>query len=80
MLSHYLPPLPKEEVQLLLMKFKISKFSKMVHIPFSNSICLRALANKTLTFGTGSDARLKRSGSKCSINWSAGMHPSLTTT
>lgn len=47
--------------------------------PFSSSVCLRALASRTLTFGTGSDARLRRLGSKCSTNWSTGMHSSSTT-
>lgn len=47
--------------------------------PFSSNVCLRALASRTLTFGTGSDARLRRLGSKCSTNWSTGMHSSSTT-
>lgn len=47
--------------------------------PFSSNVCLRALASRTLTFGTGSDARLSRLGSKCSTNWSTGMHSSSTT-
>lgn len=52
---------------------------KLVTIPFSNNVCLRALASRTLTFGTGSEARLKRLGSKCSTNWSTGIHSSSTT-
>lgn len=47
--------------------------------PFSSKVCLRALASRTLTFGTGSEARLKRLGSKCSTNWSTGIHSSSTT-
>lgn len=62
-----------------LMKTKMHKFGKGVHIPFSNSVCLRALASKTRTLGTGSDARLTRLGSRCLTNWSTGMHSSLTT-
>lgn len=61
------------------MTLKMDKFRKMVHTPFSNSVCLRALASKTLTLGTGSDARLSRLGSKCSTNWSTGTHSALTT-
>lgn len=52
---------------------------KLETIPFSNNVCLRALASRTLTFGTGSEARLKRLGSKCSTNWSTGIHSSSTT-
>ena len=47
--------------------------------PFSSSIGLRALASNTLVFGTGSDMRLKRLGSKCSTDWSIGTHSLLAT-
>lgn len=62
-----------------LIKFKMCKLRKLVHVPLSKSVCLRALASNTLTLGTGSEARLRRLGSKCSTNWSTGMHSSLTT-
>ena len=61
------------------MKFKICKLRKLAQVPFSNSICLRALASKTLSFGTGFDMRLKRLGSMCSTDWSMGIHSLLTT-
>lgn len=62
-----------------LIKFKMYKLRKLVHVPLSKSVCLRALASNTLTLGTGSEARLRRLGSKCSTNWSTGIHSSLTT-
>ena len=61
------------------MKLKICKLRKLAPVPFSNSICLKALASKTLMFGTGSDMRLKRLGSMCSTDWSMGIHSLLTT-
>lgn len=61
--------------------FKSHQFfqRKLMTAPFSNNVCLRALASRTLTFGTGSEARLRRLGSKCSTNWSTGIHSSSTT-
>lgn len=52
---------------------------KSRHVPFSNNVCLKALASRTRTFGTGSDARLRRLGSRCSTKWPAGMHSSSAT-
>lgn len=79
MLSHNLLQSPKWKSSCCPMKVNTSKFRNTVHVPFSNSVCLSALANKTLTLGTGSDERLRRLGSKCSTNWSTGIHSSLAT-
>jgi hypothetical protein len=49
------------------------------HTPVCSRVRRSALASRTRTFGTGSDARLRRLGSKCSTNWSTGTHSSLTT-
>lgn len=48
-------------------------------LPFSITLCRRALATRTRTFATGSDERLSRLGSRCWLNCSMGMQSSSTT-
>lgn len=47
-------------------------------LPFSMTLCLRALATRTRTFATGSEERLSRLGKRCWPNCSMGMQSSST--
>lgn len=44
--------------------------------PFSKRVCLKVFASRTLTFGTLSEAKCSRWGSRYSANWSIGRQSS----
>lgn len=49
------------------------------YLPFSSTVCRKALATSTRTLATGSADSAIRLGSKCWANWPMGMQSSSTT-